>query len=136
MLIPSIKRIFTNDYSEEERPLVEKLSFPLNSNQEALFQTLNKNVDLKNNVYGDLKELTVSTNATGTPTDSISYVTQMSTSTIGIMTLRAINTTNSTIPPDSAPWITFQQSGRVINITNIKGLPANQQFILTIFGYG
>lgn len=135
-LLPNQRRIYLNDFAEKDQELVNDLSIPINTNIEVLYQTLNKNVSLKDNVYGELKEFNISVDATGAPTENIRYQSTLSTSVLGMQVLKARHSSRTDVFVTSAPFISFTQSGKAVTINNITGLPANQSFILSVYVYG
>lgn len=135
-LLSSFKRIYKGDFQAEYQELIEQLSFYINTNTEVLFQTLNNNVTLKDNVYGQVVDLLATTDANGTPSANVGFTNKLSTPIIGLSVLNATSTSGSAIYPDSGIFCSFTQSGKTITLNNIKGLPAGQEFTLKIVAYG
>lgn len=138
MLLPTFKRLTKQDYKEDDRDLVDRLSVSLNIGIETLYQLANKRISLTDNIAAVVKSFEIRVNAQGTP---ISGVTNVSvgttlTSIVGTTILRAQNTENSSIYPTGSPFISFTQNGNSIDINNVAGLPANNTFLLTIVIWG
>lgn len=134
--ISSQRRIFLNDFKEDYQELVNQLSVPINTNTEILFQTLNKNVSLQDNMYAEIKDLTVTVNSSGTPLGTSQFQSSLGTAILGMQVLRARHSTDNNTFVTSAPFISFSQLGKIVTINNIAGLPANETFVLTFVAYG
>jgi len=67
MKLGSFKRLMKQDYDSTFQPLVEKLSFSINSAIESLFDALNKKLTLKDNFSATVKTFDVRVDATGAP---------------------------------------------------------------------
>lgn len=133
--LPSFKRIFYTDFPKDYQSLVEQLSYTINQGFDALFNALNNNLTLNDNLAVTVKDITVSVNATGTPTSSTGFTVSNSNTIAGVQVIKATNNTNPTIYPTSGVFITYTQSGNLITINNIAGLPANNQFTLRVVAY-
>lgn len=143
MRIPSFKRLIKTDYSngpvENEQSFIEKISFSLNNGIEALYNVLNKNVSLKDNVFCTVKTINITVDSLGNPVGNASFVldTAMNSNrVIGIQVLAAINQVNTTTYPTGAPFVSFSQNNNNIIINNITGLQANQGYQLTLVAFG
>lgn len=134
--LPNQRRIFVSDFDEENQELVNQLSIPINTNIEFLYQTLNKNVSLKDNIYAEVKEFTTSVDANGTPIDTLKFQSVLNTAILGMQVLKARHSTGASVFPSATPFISFSQSGKTITINNIAGLPVGQSFVITLVAYG
>jgi len=135
MKLPNFKRIFKSDYKTEFHSLIEPLSFSINNGIEVLYQTLNKAVSLKDNVACTVKEITIEVDDSGAPKTSTVFTLDTTNRVLGITVLNAFNSKNPTITPTSGVFIGFSQENKYITINTIKGLPANQQFVLTLVAF-
>jgi hypothetical protein len=135
MKLPNFKRLIKSDYKQEFQSLIETLSFSLNNGIEVLYQALNKSITLKDNVACTVKDIIVEVDSTGNPKAKTSFSLDTSNRILGICVLNVINLTTPTLLPSSGVFVSFSQESRTININNIKGLPENQQFTLTIVAF-
>lgn len=134
-VMPSLKRIYTNDFEQQYQQLIEQLSYTINTNEDTLFQTLTNNVTLKDNIYGQVIQLLVQVDASGKPITKTGFVSTLTTNILGTLVLNALaNTPN--VYPTGGIFVSFTQSGTTITINNITGLPANTQFTLTLATFG
>lgn len=137
MKLPSWRRIFTTDYDKQYQKLIDTLAVSLNNAMDSIFGTLNNNVSLADNIFCDVKMVTVTVNSTGTPVQGLAFtLSNVTTPLTGVQVINALNNTKSTIYPTSQPFISYTQSGQTITINNITGLQANNNYTLTIVAYG
>lgn len=132
MKLPSFRRLFTNDYSANDKALVEKLSIPFNTGVEVLYDALNQNLDFENNFQATLKDIQIIVDSNGNPTNTSGFTLINSNKINGILVLRANNQTNSAIYPTTAPFVSFLQNSDKISITNVTGLQANNTYLLRL----
>ena len=135
MKLPNFRRLIKSDYKEDFQELVETLSFSLNNGIEVLYQVLNKSVSLKDNVACTVKELEVSVDSTGTPKSRLSFSLDTANKVLGVVVLNVINVKNPSILPTSGVFVSFSQESRSVIVNNIKGLPADQTFLLTVVAF-
>jgi hypothetical protein len=133
--MPTLKRLYTNDFPPEFQQLIEQLSYYINTNEDTLFQALTNNVSLNDNVYGQVVNLTVQVDATGKPISTTSFKSTVATSILGMVVLNAV-AASPNIYPTSGIFCSFTQSGTTITINHITGLPANTSFTLTLATFG
>lgn len=138
MKLPSFKRLNKQDYKEEDRELVDKLSNSLNIGLETLYTLADHRISLGDNTASVLKTFEIKVDATGKPVSGITNVSfgTTITSTIGVQVIEARNVDNPSVYVTSAPFISFTRNGTSIDINNIAGLPANNTFSLTIVIWG
>ena len=138
MKLPGFKRLLRQDFKEDDRELVDKLSVSLNIGIETLYTLANNRISLADNIACVVKSFEIKVNANGIPvsgTTNINFGTTIN-SAVGVTILRAQNSDNSSIYPTSAPFISFTQNGTSIDINHIAGLPANNTFLLTAVIWG
>lgn len=135
MKLPSFRRILKTDYAEEYRGLIETLSFSINNGIEVIYQAFNKAISLKENVACTVKDIDVIVDSTGVPKTKLSFSLDTSNRILGITVLNALNTKTPTILPTSGVFVSFTQENKNIIVNNIKGLPADQPFTLTIVAF-
>lgn len=135
-LLSTFKRIYKADFEPQYQNMIEILSNYINPNTEQLFQTLNNNVTLKDNVYGQVVDLNVKVDASGNPITSVGFTNSLSTPIIGIVALNATVSSGSNVYPTGGIFLSFTQNNKSVIINNITGLPANQQFSIKIVSFG
>ena len=119
--VPDLKRITVEDFPKEDRQLVEKLAFIINSFHEQVRSVLNKDVDF-DNLSQELKIISFTTNSNGQPLNQVSFRSNLTDRVQGILPVRVIITSNNTLSASQMPVITWSQNSNLITITNIGGL--------------
>lgn len=132
---PDIKRIAKEDFDAENRGLVEKLAYPLNSFMEQTRNLFLNNIDFQN-LNQEIVSFTVSVDVDGNPLVPTKYRSNLNTRVRGMTCIRALNQANPGTYVDNTPFVDFIQNAQLVTINNIKGLPANQSFRLTFITYG
>jgi hypothetical protein len=94
---------------------------------------LNQDLSFTDNFNAITKTITLTVNASGTPSTTITIpTTTLGSAVSGILLINAVNQTNSAVYPTSAPFVSFTATSSAITITNITGLQANNSYNLTI----
>jgi hypothetical protein len=135
MKLPSFRRILKTDYAEEYRGLIETLSYSINGGIEVIYQAFNKAISLRENIACTVRDIDVIVDSTGAPKTRLTFSLDTSNRILGITVLNAFNTKTPTILPTSGVFISFTQENRNIIVNNIKGLPADQPFTLTVVAF-
>lgn len=136
MKLPSFRRLFKGDYDEKDQQLVEKLSVSLNNGIDVLYNTLNKNASLKDNIFCTVKDISIQVGSTGTPTLTTGFKLDFTSKLSGIQVIRAINSTNSNVYPTGQPFISYTQNADSVVINNITGLSSGYTWALKVVAYG
>jgi len=132
MRLPSIKRLYTEDYPKEDQALVDGLSFPINSGFESLYALSNKQISFKDNIACTFSSIQVTVDSNGFPTKTTTYPLSLPSSVDGTLVISAICATNPNIYPSSTPFITGSKNQNSFIIQHISGLPANVPFNLNV----
>jgi hypothetical protein len=127
MKLSALKRLIGEDFSKEEQDLVVKLGLILNPIVDQLTSIFDKRLDFVN-LNRQLKVITVKVTTDGAPVNAIQIKNEIKTKAAGINVIRAVGST----PPNSCPFVTFSEDSGLITVSNIKGLPAQQEFTLTL----
>ncbi len=128
---PDIKRITKEDFPEEYRDLIDKLSFPINSYFEQVRNLFTKGIDF-DNLTRELITLKVQTGNNSKPLSAVTFKTVLAGRIKGINVISA-NITSSTLTYlTQAPFISFSQNGNIVTVLNIAGLGANTTYELLL----
>ena len=136
MLLQSFKRLFKGDFDQKDQPFVEKFSFFFNNGIETLYNALNKNISLKDNILCTVRDLEVAVFSTGLPKTTTSISVDISGKIIGLNVLKVENLTNSNSYPSSAVFISWTQDNKTIYINHITGLTVNDNYRIKVVAYG
>lgn len=123
MKLPNFRRIFSSDFKEEFKQVMDQLGILFNGALEPVYNALNNNLTFADNFLATVTDINVSVNANGTPNQATSF--KLSTnqkSTSGIFVINAFGANDSTLLPEAGVFIAFSQNGNSVNITSIKGL--------------
>ena len=135
MKLPSFKRLFDSDFPAEFKSLITTLSVSLNNGIDVLYQALNNQLTLRDNINCTVKDITIIVNASGVPTQGSSMKLNSTNKVDGCIVISALNQTNSSAFPPAAVMVSFTQSSNTLNINNINGLTAGQTYILRIVAF-
>lgn len=136
MKLPSLRRMYTQDFPPENADLVTALADVLNINLQVVYDALNKKVSLTDNIDCIFKDVSVVVGANGVPLSSTIFTLDDKTRNLqGLEVVRATNTTNSAVYPTGGIFITWQQVQTGVQIQHVTGLPANNKFTLRVIGY-
>lgn len=137
MKLPNIKRIDKQNFPQQEPDFIDKLGFTLNNDMETLFNVLNRNASLKDNLFCTVKDVQVILDADGIPTNGASFrLDNAQMRVLGCPVYNAVNVKNSTVFPTGAPFINFSQLSDIITINHVTGLQPGQLYTLTIVAWG
>lgn len=130
MKLPNFRRLFDSDYDESEKPLVKKLSGPINSGVEVLYEALNNKLTFRENLQASVRDVQIQVDANGIPEGNATFTLISANRIDGVFVLRLENLTNSSAYPLGAPFITWSQSTDRVTINHVTGLiPGNQYSI-------
>lgn len=133
--LPSFRRLFTQDYPKEFQKLIDILSVSLNNGIEVLYNTLNNNVTLRDNIKCTVKDLVVSVDVNGTPAQNTAFTLDTTSKVEGVTVITALNQTNSNAYPTSGVFISGSQSTNTFLVNNITGLQPGQQYLLRVIAW-
>ncbi len=135
MKLPSFKRIFKQDFEEQYATLIDSLSFFINNGVEVLYEALNQNVSLQDNIKCTVKTITVIVDSNGIPQGNATFILNTADRLLGVVVLRSNNLSNSNNLPIATPFLTYTQTQTGVTINNIKGLQASDKYELLIVAF-
>jgi len=135
MKLPSFRRLISSDYQSQFRQLVDTLSVSLNNGIEVIYEALNGDLSLRDNISCTVKDVTVSVDASGNPLQTSSFALNSTAKVDGVTVISALNQTNTTHFPTSGVFVSGAQSSNVYNINNITGLQANESYIIRVVAW-
>lgn len=135
MKLPSFKRLFSTDFPKEFQQLVDQLSNSLNYGLEVLYQLANNQISLRDNINCTIKDLTITVDSSGKPTQTVSFTLRSTNKVDGIIAIQALNQVSTSTYPVSGIFISGAQSGNLYNVNNITGLQPNQQYIIRVVAF-
>lgn len=132
MKISSPQRIKGEDFEQEDRKLAEQIGAATNSFGEEIYNALNKNLSIDDNLNQFRKTIKVNVNASGIPSSKLQVRNELKTRITGSTVIRAIFNDNIT----SHPFMFFIEDNGLIQITKITGLTAGEDFQLVVLFIG
>ena len=141
MKLAGYKYIYENDFKAEDRELVRKLAGSLNIGIENVYLALNNRLTLEENIQGTFKQIDITLDSNGQPTDTTGFRldkqggTQVVPNVVGVLVLRAENLTDEAVFPTGTPMISFSQDNEFLQISHVTGLPAGYTFRLTLMAF-
>lgn len=131
MRIEIPRQIRTEDFSEDERELVSKLSRNLTPFMDSVYRVLDHGVDYEN-LNRHYQDIDITIDGTGSILNPPQIKTDLRGRVRGIIVLNAVNLVNPTVYPTTAPFVSFTINGNIVSILNVTGLQAGSQYRLSI----
>lgn len=132
MKIQSPKRIIVEDFDSEDRNTVEKLGFTVNTFNEDVFNAMNKNLTIEDNLNQQIKTLSnIEVDGSGKPITSLAFQNNLKGKIQGTQVIRVLGGI-----PTAQPFITFTESNNVVTINNISGLASGTKYTIYVLLFG
>lgn len=135
MKLPNFRRLFKTDFKQEFQELIDQLSVSINIGIENLYEALNKRLTFRDNFSCTVRDITVTVDASGKPKNNLVFQMDVSGRVDGLIVLYAVNNTNAARYVDSGVHISWVQTQNGINISNIKGLYADDEYTLRVVAF-
>lgn len=131
--IQAPKRIRAEDFAEDERSLIGKLAFIVNSFMDDVYNALNSNLDF-NNLNRQLVSLDIRMGSGATPAvlNSPQIRHTLRGRPVGINCIKAQNLNNTLVYPLATPFVNFTFNENIITLLAITGLQADSEYRLTL----
>ena len=131
MKLPPIKKILREDVKSAPS-WISGIIDPVNSFMEAVYQSLNKNITLTENIASFVKEIIYTTPSTyPSGVEQVIFMNQLRAKPTGLMVMQAYER-SSYIPatgPVYVPWV--EDDGDII-LSTVTGLAANKTYVLRL----
>lgn len=131
MKLPATKRILREDLRDAPG-WVNGIIGPVNSFMESVYQSLNHNISLTDNIASFVKEITYKTNSTyPTGMAQITFRNELKTKPIGVVVLQVYNRADYTPAPGPVyvPWV--ENVGDIV-VSTITGLEADRNYMIRL----
>lgn len=129
-----LKKLVKEDFDQKDQTLIGKVGFVLNPVIQQITSVLNNGLSLSN-LSTQIKNLAVTVDASGNPTNNLSFKSTLSARCTMIQVGRSQNLSNSTTYPTSGHSVSFTENNGQIQILNITGLTAGDNWQLTLVAY-
>lgn len=126
MRLPSQKKILREDLKDAPN-WIEPLISVVNNFMENVYQALNRNITLTENVSCFIKEMVYITPSTYPTMENVEFMSSLKTKAIGVTLLQAVD--RSTYVPATGPvYVPWVEDNSNIVIYPIQGLQANKTY--------
>lgn len=132
MRLPNYRRVFSNDFESQFKELLDKLSGTLNSGIEVLYEALNNKLTFRDNFAATVAEFTVIVDSNGIPNGTTSFKLSNSLKIEGLFVIAATDTSNSTLYPPGAVFVSGNPSNTSYIISNIRGLTPGREYRIKV----
>lgn len=132
MKLPSFKRLYSNDYPDDQKSLIDKLSFIINNGIEVLYDALNNKLTFEDNFSSTVAEFLVSVDINGTPKSKTSIKLSTTNKVNGLLVVSAVDVNNNNLYPPGSPFVSFTASSNTLIVNNVKGLTPNRTYRLKV----
>lgn len=135
--LPTLRRLFKNDFKPEYSELVEKLIVSINNGFDNVYDALNNKITLRNNVLCNIKDFTVQVSSAGVPLTNLILNVGFNNN-INVVTVGKVdNITNTLLYPSSGVTISWEQlAPGSLKIKHISGLTEGNSYNIRVVIYG
>lgn len=133
MKVQDFKRLAEEDFPQESRELIKKVSYALNPFLEQIKSALDHNIDF-DNLNQAVVSFKVAVNANGTPTQNLQLKSPLKSNIRGIQVIRVDSTDGSF--PSGAPFVSFTRNSGDVTIEHITGLLVNKEYNISVILIG
>ena len=125
-------RLRTEDFPQEQQPLIQKLAPGINEFQDQVTDLINNGKLDFDNLNRQKHDFDVFTDATGKIQGAIPLKLKLKTKPYGIHIVRVLNVNDPGTLPDYLPLIAFTFNDEILTITSIKGLTNGAKYRLYV----
>jgi hypothetical protein len=122
----------STNFDKTYQGLINTLSLSLNNGIQVLYDALNNNLTLEDNIKATVVNVTLQVDSTGKPIQGGTVTLTFTGQVDGVFVIGATNVNNPTTYPTSAVQVFGQQSGTTYIINNVTGLQANVSYIIRL----
>lgn len=130
--IAAPKALRAEDFTAEEKKLIEKIASSVNPFQDDVFRILNGGLDYTNMNRQLVEGVDIRINAAGTVINSPSVKLDLNGTPKGVYVISAQNQINSTTYPTTAPFVSWTLKDGQLIILNVTGLQASSRYLLNL----
>ena len=135
MKLPSFKRLISSDFPKEFQKLVDQLSLSLNGAIDSLFNALQNNINLRDNINCTVRDVSLTVDTSGKPTQTAEFSLNTTAKVDMVIAYNLGNQTNSSVYPTSGISITGVQGQKVYTIQQVTGLTPGDTWLLRIVAF-
>ncbi len=133
MKLSNWRTLDKSDYDLKYSDLLEKLSTPLNSSMNEIYDALDNNLDFTNNINATLTSFSVSVDANGYPKSKVRFKLKDSqTSFSGIAVLDVVGASDTAKLPSGGVFVKGNLNEGGVNVTLVKGIDKDNTYNITV----
>jgi len=138
MKIPTFKRLDKANFAQQYSQLIDTLATSLNIGIENLYNIINNQLSLGDNLLCDVKDVQVTVDSNGKPISTTTFnLTNVTSSSLkGLQVIKADNITSSTTYPSGGIFLSYTIATSGVQLTHVTGLQANNTYQLRIIAWG
>lgn len=136
MKLPGFKTIISTDYPASYKALLDQLGLSINNAIQSILQALNGKLSIADNLLAAEKDITLSVDASGVPTQQVFISTSFGSQPRTLFVGNVTNSTNSSIYPTSGVFASWTLTGNGIQINHLTGLLPGNSYIVRIVVFG
>lgn len=134
--LPIIKRIQREDFPDAPA-WIDKLTYPINSFFESVYNSLNKNLTFGDNIASEIKEFTFTTLAsyvgTAATWEAIEFQRSIKASPKGVVLLQIYKFGSATYSPiEGDVYMDWSETNGTVTIGLVRGLAASTKYTLRV----
>jgi hypothetical protein len=129
------KRIRTDDFDSELRPVIDRIAFALNPFAEQVIAALNNNLDFNNLNQSITVISNLTVDGSGVPTKKTEFSSKLKTNAKGAICINVTNRTDGTFLT-AAPFVTVTDNSGIVKLEHITGLISTKTYDITILLIG
>lgn len=112
---------------------MNQLALLLNNTLQSVFQALSHGLSIDDNISGTVKDVTLSVDSSGTPTQTSALTLRNTAQVRGTIVISAVNQVNSNSYPLSGVIVSGAQNGTLYTINNVSGLQPNTKYTIRVW---
>jgi hypothetical protein len=129
------KRIRTDDFSAELRPVIDRIAFAINPFAEQVISALDGNLNFDNLNQSIVIVPNVVLDISGVPTRKTDFNSGLNNGAKGALCISVSNRTDGGFPT-TAPFVTITDKSGVVSLNHVTGLEAGKTYDITILLIG
>lgn len=135
-ILSNPRRVIKENLPSDKQDLVEPLGGPYNDFSSEVYNAINKNLSVNDNLVAFYKDIDLKVNSSGNPILTTQFKNTLNVKIKTIIIGKAQNLTNPSVYPTAAPFISFIESNQVVIVNNVTGLQEDTNWRLTLLCWG
>lgn len=134
--ISNPKRITKEGFPKDYQDLVDPIGIPVNDFSDEIFNAINGNLTVTDNLNMQYKDISLSVDSSGNPKNKTQFQSTLKSRMKGVIVIKLQNLTNTSTYPTSTPFVSYSENDLLITINNVSGLVADNKYTITLLVLG